>query len=384
MRASPLNRQPQEEFMAAHITEGTCIDIRHFCTHAHGRRGPMKKFVLPEYAKRVCGAALEPNTKPHLLTYDDVRRYIEEAHEIAPGRAWLGSVYLTPEPNLKDVERLFRDGLITHIKQYPPHGSTNTDESPPMEMLLNVNSGPGKLMKLAEELGLPLKRHAELAHDGHHHVDAYHRERRDLAEIEPRMMDTYPKLRRILAHLSTAEGAAHMRQYGDPDRYVCEITPHHASAERSIVFDGGAILPDHHCLPVVKSQKHLDALRELIKDGLPYVMAGSDAAAHSTKNKYRFDAFGGFYVYHCSVEMYLQVLDELGVLNSYGDAFLYGNAKRFFGDIVPNDPKRVTFVRKPWTVESRVAVPDLDDEVTPFGYHPDKEKRHQFTWQLAA
>lgn len=362
------------------------VSVAFWDPHFHGRRNQLMELVLPQKAQRVCGGSLEPNTSPHLLTYDDVRRYLDKARDIAPGRSWTASVYLTSEPNMKDIQSLWEDGHITHVKQYPPHGSTNTAESVPPEMLLDENSGPGRLMRMAEECGLPLKRHAEVAHQHGEAVDPYKRERLDLREVEPRIMEMYPKLRRILAHLSTKEGVEHMEQYGNPDSYICEMTAHHAAKHRGILYDGGSILTDHHCLPVIKKKKHWRALRRFIQKRPAYLVAASDAAAHTTRVKHgEFAAFGGLYTYLCDLELYVQVLVELNVLD-YAEDFLIGNIRRFFPHIVPKNPPRVSLTSETWTQDTQLHVPGLpeSEKVTPFGYHPDPAKRFRFQYKLAA
>lgn len=339
--------------------------------------------VMREKAARVCGGMAEPNTKPHLLTYDDVCRYVEEMDRLAPGRVWRASIYATPEPNLKDILRCHREKLISHVKIYPVHGSTHTEDSPTPEMLLDKAHPAGKLMKMCEGEGIVVKDHPEVAVWRGEVIDPYYRERVYFSEIAPRMRDAYPNLKNVRAHISTAEACADLEEHGDEDRYVGEITGHHAATDRRIGFDGGAILVDHHCLPPIKEARHQRALQALMKKQPRYIMAGSDNAAHLTNNKYRFDAFGGLYTYHCDLELYVQVLAELGLLD-YADDFLYENAKHFFGDLVPDDPKPVTLVKEEWTVDARVSVTGTDDEVTPFGYHPDPEKRFKFQWKLAA
>ena len=232
-------------------------------------------------------------------------------------------------------------------------------------------------MCLAQECGIPLKRHAEISD---HTTDPYELEPTDLREIEPQFMDTYPNLLRILAHISTEEAVEHMIKYGDPDKYICEVTAHHLLADRRILYDGGALLPDHHCLPRINKESDRNALRRLIGLRPSYVVAGSDAAIHLTTGKYRFNAFGGLNTTECDLELYVQMLDMIGVLD-YANKFLHSNASRFFGDLVP-PPKYVRIVQQEWTVDARVQISGTDDEVTPFGYHPDPDKRFRFQWKL--
>jgi dihydroorotase len=360
------------------------LRVVYWDSHFHGRLPPVMNFILPQKAARTCGGSLEPNTKqPHLTTYDVVMWYLDQAYRIEPDRVWKASIYLDNDPQLKDIERLWREGCITHIKHYPPSGSVHTDESAPYEALFNKNSLPGKAMRLAEEMGLPYKAHPEVAKRADVDIDPYYREYWYFREIVKRMMDTYPELRRVLAHISTQEAVNYMLEFGDPDRYICELTAHHLVSDRRILYDGGAILPDHHCLPVIKEEHHWQALQELFRGKHPYVVAGSDGALHPTKDKYRFDAYGGLNTNGCDLELYIEILEKLSILDYWHD-FLYGNAKRFWGDLIPDNPTPVRLVREEWTANERIPIPKIDDETTPFGFHPNPEKRYKFQWKLVA
>lgn len=79
---------------------------------------------------------------------------------------------------------------------------------------------------------------------------------------------------------------------------------------------------------------------------------------------------------------------KLGLI-AYANDFLYGNAKRFHKDLVPDNPPRVRLVRESWTVNELVFLPrekpeGEDDWMTPFGYHPDPKKRFQFQYKISA
>lgn len=359
----------------------TKISLRHFDPHVHGRRIPMKKALLREAAKRMCGGVLEPNTNPHILTCDDAQREVEEANALTPDCKWSASIYLTPRTCINEVVRAWQKGYIAHVKWYPPHGSTHSGESVQPEDLLNKNSPTGKLLTAMAEAGITLKNHGEVTEWRGADIEPDNRERVYYREIQPRLHYLYPGLRQVLAHISTEEAVRYAMEYGMTNSVMFEITGQHLGFNSNIRYDGGYVLPDHHCLPVVKSQKDLEAIRKLLKMKPRFVMAGSDMAAHDTRNKYAFRCFGGFYTYHCSLELYAQLLEQLDLLE-YADAFLYGNAKRFHGSIVPDNPKPIALERKEWAVESRVSYEG--GEMTPFGFDEIPDKRYKFQWKLAA
>jgi dihydroorotase len=331
----------------------------------------------------MCGGVLEPNTNPHLVTHKDIVEYVVDARIVAPDCRWIGSAYLTPHSDPKEILKSWREKWISHVKWYPPHGSTHSGESVRAEDLLNVNGPTGRILSMMQDEGIPLKNHPELTSwAGMPIKDPYKRETAYFRNFQRKFRLTFPTLRQILAHISTSTAAKYAGEVEADNPYLFfEMTPHHLAFDTGILYDGGFIMPDHHCLPVIKDFDNREDLHELLSKKPKNVGAGSDMAGHDTKAKYGFRGFGGIYTYHCSLELYVQVLDQLGRLDFAHD-FLYGNAKRFHGDLVPDDPKPIKLVREQWTVNSRITY--AGGEMTPFGYHDEEEKRFKFRWKIAA
>jgi dihydroorotase len=356
----------------------------HFDTHVHGRRRPMMDTILPIAAQRMCGGMFEPNTAPHIENYGQVLAYLSWADAAAPKCKWVGSIYHTPHTSPSDVILAWEQGLISHVKRYPVHGTTNSDEAVTLEMILDKNSKTAKLLDAMSEAGVPLKNHGEVVEWQGKKIPPDKRESIYYNEVQPRICDLYPNLRQIGAHISSMAAVEHYREFGDPDDYIAEVTPHHPMFDDNIRFDGGALLPNHHCLPVIKNEEHREALRELIAEKPAYLVAGSDMAAHDSRKKYAEKVAGGIWSYHCSIELYIQLLDEIGALD-YAEDFLYGNAKRFHKKLVPDNPQEIELVRLPWKAEDLVSYYENEDTLvtmTPFGYDSDPAKRFEFQWQI--
>ena len=354
--------------------------------HFHARQGKLMEAVARDISKRSCGGILMPNTAPPLRTRIDAARYLGEWRRLAPSGGHVAAALLTPGTRQTDEGvAADRQGLTAGVKWYPP-GHQSSDKSAVTPEMLSENDGPvGHLLRCMEEEDIPLLLHGEVAEWKGEETDPYDRERIFVREVLPRIRDAFPKLRLSLEHISSAEAAEYMEKNGDPRIMVCTITAHHLALDRRDLYLRGFLRPDHHCLPVIKKESHRSALRALVQKRPSYILAGTDLAPHDREErKHTYCCFGGIYTGHCSVELYAQVLEELGCLD-YLPAFLHGNARLCHGALVPEHPKPVTLVRQYWQVEVPIFY-DLADKkraVTPFGYFHNEKDRFIFRWKLA-
>ena len=97
--------------------------------HLHVRDGAMLKAVLPFTARNFGRAILMPNLVPPVCTTAEVAAYRERALAALPqGSTFtpLMTCYLRDDTDPNDVERGFRDGVLTGVKLYPAHATTNS------------------------------------------------------------------------------------------------------------------------------------------------------------------------------------------------------------------------------------------------------------------
>ena len=97
--------------------------------HLHVRDGDMLKAVLPYTAKHFGRAILMPNLVPPVRTRQDAIAYRERVMAARPkGSRFtpLMTCYLTDETGPDDVERGFREGVLTAVKLYPANATTNS------------------------------------------------------------------------------------------------------------------------------------------------------------------------------------------------------------------------------------------------------------------
>lgn len=367
--------------MGLDISSPSSIETFCFDTHTHGRDGEISEVVAAHIAERCCGAILEPNTNPRLSDCNHVITYLDIFNRYQPGVKWVATIDLSLDTDPNEVLRAWKLRLIAGVKWYPPGHQQADDRGVTLEMLCDPNSAIEPLMRVLIEHGIPLMLHGEVKVLNGIDVDPYDQEAIFVTDYLDSIRAAWRELRISLEHISTEEAVEYMIRNGDPRYLVCTVTAHHLCLDRRWLYLNGFLRPDHHCLPVIKDVRHQQALHRFIRGKYDFVLAGTDLAPHDEERKHGFCCWGGMYTGHCSVELYAQVFDSLGVLD-YLDQFLYWNAKRFHNDLVPDEPKEIRLVRKRWTQDVPFYYGD-GDLFNPFGYFPEPKDRWQFTMKLA-
>ena len=96
--------------------------------HVHVRDGAMLRAVLPFTARTFARAIVMPNLVPPVVTTADAVAYRERILAALPeGSSFtpLMTAYLRDDTDAGDIERGFRDGVLTAVKLYPAHATTN-------------------------------------------------------------------------------------------------------------------------------------------------------------------------------------------------------------------------------------------------------------------
>jgi dihydroorotase len=178
-------------------------------------------------------------------------------------------------------------------------------------------------------------------------IDPYEGERLFIEEILPRLLETYPKLKVSLEHLSTSIAAEFIEKNGTEGRLVATITPHHLLYAREEA-EPHVLL---RCKPLIKSREDREGVRALVKKGLPFVFAGTDSAPHPEAKKFATPPAFGVFSAPVAVELYTQVFDELDALDKL-EGFLSLNGPRFFGKGPSSES--ITLVKKDWQLTEPV------------------------------
>mgnify|MGYP003667600930 FL=1 len=321
--------------------------------HLHLRDGAMMQAVLPYTAVQFARAIVMPNLTPPVVTVADAVAYRDRILAALPdGMTFepLMTCYLTDATDPEEVARGFEQGVFRAVKLYPARATTNSDHG--VTAWENVRP----VLARMEKIGMPLLVHGEEADP---EIDIFDREAMFVERVLSWMTSDYPALKLVLEHVTTAEGVDFVREAGP--NIAATVTPHHLMLNRNDLLAGG-IRPHHYCLPVVKRERHRQALRDAVASGDPSFFLGTDSAPHPVGDKESDCGCAGIFNAPAALEVYAQAFDEIGALDRL-EGFASLNGPAFYG-LEPNSGS-VTLRRSPTRVADRIDVSD-DLEIRPF------------------
>jgi dihydroorotase len=312
--------------------------------HVHLRDGPMLKAVVGHTARQFGRAIVMPNLSPPVTTTAEAaayRRRILRAAGWESGFTPLMTAYLTDHTDPADLRLGRKKGVLTAVKLYPAHATTNSAH------------GVTDLAKLDHvfaamaEIGLPLLVHGEATDPA---IDIFDREAVFIDRILSPLLRRHPALKVVLEHITTKEATAFVRSAGP--NVAATITPHHLEFNRNAMFQGG-IRPHFYCLPVAKREVHRLALRDAATSGEACFFLGTDSAPHRKELKEAACGCAGLFCAPAALESYAKTFDEENALDRL-EAFASLNGPRFYG-LAPNE-KRIALVRAETAVPAEVKV----------------------------
>jgi len=353
-----------------------------FDSHVHLRQGAMLKAVAPITAQKFYAALVMPNTEPPIETVAAAEVYKKEIMatlnhssilqntrmEFKP----LMSFYLTKALQPEEIEKGAATKTVHAVKYYPWGATTNSQWG-----FRNILEAEEQLRAM-ERSGMPLFLHGEVhINERGEEEDPYDGEGLFIADVLPRLLDKFPKLKISLEHLSTREAIEFMEKNGVEGRLAATVTPHHLMYDRNQAFSGGyrSLL---HCKPLIKRVEDREALRDFVAKGLPFVSAGTDSAPHPESKKFSSSVAFGVFNSPIAVEMYVQIFDEMGALDKL-EGFLSLNGPRFLG--IEPSKETITLVKKDWQVTDPVVTSE-GVKVWPLGHVEHGLGNETFHWRI--
>lgn len=306
--------------------------------------------VLPATTARFGRAIIMPNLRAPVTSTAAAQEYrtrlmamVPPGHRFQP----LMTGYITDATDPNDVERGFRDGVLTALKLYPAHATTNSDHGV---------TDLGRLRRVFErlqELGMPLLVHGEVTDP---EVDVFDREAVFIDRVLAPLLADFPALRVVFEHITTEQAVTFVRAHAASGRLGATITAHHLLINRNALFSGG-LRPHAYCLPVAKREHHRRALVAAATSGEAAFFLGTDSAPHPARAKEQDCGCAGIFTAPAALELYAEAFDAAGRLERL-EAFASLNGAGFYR--LPVNADTVTLERTPWRV------PDTVGEVVPF------------------
>ncbi|MGD9663581.1 MAG: dihydroorotase, partial [Porticoccaceae bacterium] len=294
--------------------------------HLHLRDGAVLESVVMHTVHQFARAIIMPNLKPPVTTVELARAYRDRIaaavarqnthkHPFEP----LMTLYLTDNTSPDEVVKARESGFVHGFKLYPAGATTNSDAG-----VTDLLGKCSHVLEVMQDAGMPLLVHGEVTDPD---VDVFDREAVFIDKVMVPLRHRFPALKVVFEHLTTADGVAYVEQAEGP--VAATITAHHLLYNRNALFKGG-IRPHWYCLPVLKREKHRQALLAAATSGSARFFLGTDSAPHPKGLKEHDCGCAGCYTALHAMELYATAFDAAGKLDRLeGFASLHGPA--FYG-----------------------------------------------------
>lgn len=319
--------------------------------HLHVRDGEVLSHVVPHTARCFARAIIMPNLKPPVTTVQQALEYRERVlaavpkpYEFEP----LMTLYLTDNTSPVEIRNAVGSPYVHAVKYYPAGATTNADSG------VTDISQTYAALEVMEELGLPLLIHGEVTDQD---VDVFDREAVFIETVLIPLLQRYPKLRVVLEHITTRQAVEFIQ--ATKDNIAATITAHHLLMNRNAMFQGG-IRPHHYCLPVLKRERHRQALVRAATSGSSKFFLGTDSAPHGKSAKESACGCAGMYTAHAALEFYAEAFEQADALDKLeGFSSFFG--PDFYG--LPRNTDSITLSRQEWAIPQTLVF--ADDALVP-------------------
>ncbi|MCK5865918.1 dihydroorotase [Marinobacter adhaerens] len=313
--------------------------------HLHVRDGDILNDVVPATAACFARAIIMPNLVPPVTTAADATAYRERILAAANGTEFepLMTLYLTESMTAQTIRDARAAGVVA-AKLYPAGATTNSDSG--VKDIRNIYP----VLEAMADCGMLLLVHGEVTDAD---IDIFDREKVFLERVLAPTLEAFPNLKVVLEHITTADSAEFVRQHAG-DNLGATLTPQHLMYNRNHMLVGG-IRPHLYCLPILKRNRHQQALRDAVASGDKRFFLGTDSAPHSKDRKEAACGCAGCYSAYGAIGLYADIFEELGILDKL-EAFASFNGPDFYG--LPRNTDTITLIRDPWTMPAELPLAD--------------------------
>ncbi len=314
--------------------------------HLHLRDGEALAAVTGASARQMGRAIIMPNLKPPVTTTEQARAYRQRILAALPeGSRFepLMTLYLTDDTPAEEIERAHASGLVQAVKLYPAGATTNSASG--VTDLAHCDAAIGAMARL----GMPLLVHGEVTSA---EIDIFDREAVFIERVLKPLLERHPDLKVVFEHITTADAAEFVASA--PSSVGATITAHHLLFNRNHMLVGG-IRPHYYCLPILKRERHREALLGAATSGNPKFFLGTDSAPHAQGDKESACGCAGAYTAPAAIELYATAFEQAGALDRL-EGFASHHGPDFYR--LPRNADSVTLVREPWRVPESLPYAD--------------------------
>ena len=201
---------------------------------------------------------------------------------------------------------------------------------------------------------LPLLVHGEVTDPA---VDVFDREAVFIDRVMLPLRQQFPELKVVFEHITTKEGADYVATAEGP--IAATITPQHLLYNRNAIFNGG-LRPHWYCLPILKREKHREALLAAATSESKRFFLGTDSAPHVKGQKEKDCGCAGCFSAYHALELYATAFESVGKLDKL-EAFASINGPEFYG--LPVSQEYVTLERVAHHIPE--VLPMANDQIVP-------------------
>jgi dihydroorotase len=275
--------------------------------HVHLRQDEMMELVTPSIRDGgVDTVFVMPNLQPPITTPAQALEYQSKLKVLEPNVTYLMSLYLHKSITPEVIAEAAAAG-ITGVKVYPQGVTTNSDAG--VTSFDDFYPTFGAM----EKHDMVLNIHGEvpgIVPDGQTHEEAF------LPTLQ-NIHDSFPRLRIILEHCSTAAALDAVRACGPT--VSATITAHHLY----LTGDISNVDPLAFCKPIPKTPQDRDALLRAVVSGESKFFFGTDSAPHPLASKNvgsDNQPPAGVFTQPCATQLVLLALEEAAEKDIISDA----------------------------------------------------------------
>jgi dihydroorotase len=308
--------------------------------HLHLRDDVSMNSVVTATERCFARAIVMPNLKPPITTCEQAIAYRERICAArSPNSHFnpLMTLYLTDKTPETEIAKAYSREHIVAVKYYPVGATTHSEAG--VTDLRHVWA----VLEAMQTYDIPLLIHGEVVDAS---VDVFDREKIFIDRILEPLLKHFPHLRVVLEHITTQDAVEYV--ISKNHKLAATITAHHLLMNRNDLFVGG-IRPHHYCLPVLKREKHRQALLQAATSGNPKFFLGTDSAPHARFAKETASGCAGIYTAPAAIELYTEAFEQVQALDKLeGFASFYG--ADFYR--LPRNTSTVTLRKRAWRMPS--------------------------------